>query len=271
MTTDSPLFSVENSGNRATMIEKGDSHGTQPGNDERTLGRLGKSKTGDFAAAKNVAGAAYLASTDNARSRYIRSEEERQLQDFALQHGLMLDAWPIMAEVERQGISGLDNHVFVKGTAFIKINKFTHTGTFSDLFINITLHNKIFPEARLDFEGFVQTDNGLRPVFSQEYFKNEMMDKFQRMDLVNLASDALLRQGFKRTEGTNKTVENALFTRNDIVVRDISYRNIAYQGGEIIFFDPVVELKPESRTRGNLRSILNGDENSSINYSVRDI
>ena len=240
------------------MAVKGQDNGTQPGDGERTLGRLGKSKAGNFASAKNVAGAAYLASTNNARSRDIRSEEERQLKEFAMQHELMLDAGPIMAEVERQGISGLDNHVFAKGTDFIKINKFTHTGTFSDLFINITLHNKIFPEARLDFEGFVQTDNGLRPVFSQEYFKNEMLDKFQRIDLVNLASDALLRRGFKRTEGTNKTVENALFTRNDIVVRDISYRNVAYQGGEIKFFDPVVELRSEARTRENMRSILNG-------------
>jgi hypothetical protein len=70
-------------------------------------------------------------------------------------------------------------------------------------------------------------------VFSQEGFVDEMTGKFQRMDLVDLASDALLRRKFKRIEGTNKTVENALFTRNDIVVRDISYRNVAYQGGEI--------------------------------------
>lgn len=270
MTTGSPLFSIDKNGKSASMIEKGDSYGTQPGDGERTLGRLGKSKTGDFAAAKNVAGGAYLASTENARSRDIRSEEERQLKEFALQHGLMLDAGPMMVEVERQGISGLDNHVYAEGTAFIKINKFTHTGTFSDLFTNITLHNKIFPEARLDFEGFVQTDNGLRPVFSQAYFENEMTDKFQRIDLVNLASDDLLRRGFKRTEGTNKTVENAVFARNDIVVRDISYRNVAYQGGAIKFFDPVVELKPEARTRENLRSILNGDENNNINYSLRE-
>jgi len=44
------------------VAEKGDSHGTQPGNDERTLGRLGKSKAGDFAAAKDVAGRGYFAS-----------------------------------------------------------------------------------------------------------------------------------------------------------------------------------------------------------------
>jgi hypothetical protein len=104
------------------MAVKGEDDGTQPGNGERTLGSLGKSKAGDFASAKNVAGAVYLASTIKARSRDIRSEEERQLKEFAQQHGLMLEAGPMMVEVERQGISGLDNHVFAKDTAFIKIN-----------------------------------------------------------------------------------------------------------------------------------------------------
>ena len=70
---------------------KGQSDGTQPGDGERTLGSLGKSKAGDFAAAKNVAGAACFASTNNARSRYIRSEEKR-LSEFAQQNDLLLDS-----------------------------------------------------------------------------------------------------------------------------------------------------------------------------------
>ena len=71
------------------MAMKGQGHGTQLGNNERTYGRLGKSKAGDFAAAENVAGGAYLASADNARSGYIRSEEKR-LRESAQQNDLLL-------------------------------------------------------------------------------------------------------------------------------------------------------------------------------------
>ena len=219
-------------------------------------GRRGKSQAGTFKAAQDVAGRVYLASENDARTGEVRSAESEQLRAFAEQNGLMLDATPMQQEVDKQGISGTDNYVFAEDGAFFKVNKFKHAETFTDLFSNIDLHNQVFPTAKYIFEGFTDMQGELRPVFSQSAVKNKLTKENERKQIEQLAADELVRRGFTRVDAEFPFVSTAKFTKGDIVIRDINYKNVAYQDGEVIFFDPVVEIDKSKRTRENMNALF---------------
>lgn len=249
--------------------EKEQDNGTESGDTARMQSRIGRVQAGHFEDAKALSGGVYFSIPENAQRSEVRNAEAKELRRFAEKNGLMLDAAPMKREIDLQGISGLDNFVYHQDGAYIKINKFTHAGTFTDLFINISLHNKVFPEAAYAFEGFTDFEGMLRPVFSQQGFVNDMAGEDQRRDLERMAAEVLVnKRGFARVDGDFKIVSQASFTHNDIVVRDINYRNILHYNGKVIFFDPIVEIRDAARTRENLQSLL-FDDQPTVQFSLR--
>lgn len=236
------------------------------GNPASSTGILERSKAGAYESAQAIASRVYLASEENARPSDVRAKEADQLRQFAEANNLILDVAPMDALINEQGISGTDNYVyFHNNTHAIKINKFKHAGTFTDLFSNIDLHNRLFPDITYLFEGFVEYQGELSPVFSQEFVENELTDDPKRLE--QLAADTLISWGFTRIDGEFPFISTAKFVKGDIVVRDINPKNVAYVNGKVIFFDPVVEIDQAKRTKENMMTLFQSDP---ISYLTLD-
>ena len=108
----------------------------------------------------------------NAFSRLIRPHEETALRNWAHRDALIADADDFNRHWQAQGQqSGQEHKLYLaSGTGrVVKANNLSPYGTYLEFFQSMQLHNWLFPTAAVNFEGFMQDEGMLKPVFSQPF------------------------------------------------------------------------------------------------------
>ena len=136
----------------------------------------------------------------NLISKKVKPIEEKALREWAMVHNLILDNEEFERHWKEQGEMGeAENSVWFdeKSQKWFKRNNLSYHSNWLEFFYRVTLHNEMFPEAPLQLEGFVETDEGLMPVFSQKHVKSERgASRDEVLDLMG-------KMGYENIVGTH--------------------------------------------------------------------
>jgi hypothetical protein len=168
----------------------------------------------------------------------LQKRQEASLRNWAQASGLILDAESFDRCWEEQGRAGETEHDIYYDAAsgrWFKRNNLSYHLSWADYFDRVALQCYLFPEAPLRFEGFVETEAGLKPIVSQPDIpanrgatRSEVEAEMQRLGFVRVRGD-----DYERGDG--------------VVVEDLHDENVLVdQTGRLAFIDPVIYLQASS-------------------------
>jgi len=149
------------------------------------------------------------------------------------------------AQGEQQGE---EHHVYstADGKTVIKRNNLKYHASFLEYFERVALHNHLFPQSRLHFLGFDESDWMLKPVTSQWFIE-------ARRGATELEiEEHITKLGFSCSDDKGL---NWYSRETGIVVEDLHDQNaVSDEQGRLVVFDPVIYAKPTERLiRATLR------------------
>jgi hypothetical protein len=165
----------------------------------------------------------------------LQNRQEAALRNWAQASGLILDSESFERHWEEQGRAGeTENDIYYDSTGgrWFKRNNLSYHLSWADYFDRVALHSYLFPEAALRFEGFVETELGLRPIISQPDIqatrgatRNEVEAEMENLGFVRVRAD-----DYSRGDG--------------VLVEDLHDENVFVdQNGHLAFIDPVIYLQ----------------------------
>ncbi|PWU08967.1 MAG: hypothetical protein C5B50_28635 [Verrucomicrobia bacterium] len=165
----------------------------------------------------------------------LQSRQERALREWAQASGLILEAETFGRHWEAQGRSGETEHdIYYDPSSgrWFKRNNLSYHLEWTEYFDRVVLHNYLFAEAALRFEGFVETTEGLKPIVSQPDIPAQRGANRKEVEAE------MEKLGFRRIRGDD-------YERGDgIVVEDLHDENVLLDDtGHFAFIDPVIYLR----------------------------
>ena len=180
-------------------------------------------------------------------NRRLKPQEEAALKTWAKANGLLMNGaeferkWEASKKAAGDDSGGAEHDVYSENGVYHKANNGLMHGNWLEYFHRIELHNQLFPEAPVKFEGLVERYGKLQPVISQK----EVMAV--RGAVKSEVAPDMARMGFKNTSG-----DNYYNPRTGIIVEDLHDQNaVITQSGHVRIFDPIIYIaKPEMFTKG---------------------
>jgi hypothetical protein len=165
-----------------------------------------------------------------------------------LANALMLDAIDFKQRWEEQGRKGETEHAiyYDAGAArWFKLNNLTNHGNWLEYFHRLALHNWLFPEAPLEFEGLTEFDADLLPVMSQPHIAASRGASAWEIDQL------MHGLGFQSIRYTDPTRQYDFINRSiGVEVNDLHDENVLVAAtGEVVVIDPVPMMEQESKMR----------------------
>lgn len=135
--------------------------------------------------------------------------------------------WREFGEVE-----GAEHRVFAQAGRFYKCNNLLYHGTWLEYFHRLVLHNWLFPDTALRFEGFILVDAVLQPVVSQKAIRGV------RGATRGEVETEMRNMGFLRRRN-----DDYFSPTLQILVEDLHDENVLVDAdGDLFIFDPVIYL-----------------------------
>ena len=167
----------------------------------------------------------------------IRPWEKEALLQWAVISDEILDEheftqnWLAYGEVE-----GGEHQIYQNEGYFLKRNNLLYHTNWLEYFHRIVLHNWLFPETSIHFEGLMLVDDELQPVITQKAFLAT------RGANRNEVEAEMERRGFYRRKADNYYNPDL-----GVLVEDLHDENVLVSPkGSLLIFDPVIYLaKPE--------------------------
>lgn len=188
-----------------------------------------------------------------------RPHEDEALREWAERTGHMLDAQEFTDKWEAQGQKGKTEHQVYfdeeQQRWFKRSNLFQNyeNGQLGYL-QRIILHNSLFPDTALKFEGYMDVDGELMPVVSQDHFAGDPVSA-EDFDSVDSYMEKL---GFKIVDQAQ-----GIYEKNGIIVSDLNPENIVWvdtpEGKALAIYDPVVKLNENTKVE-RLTEMANAGE-----------
>jgi hypothetical protein len=230
----------------ARAVEEGSTFQTAQTIAKRSLRSVPETESAGFPVAAGIKGRKQEAGN-------IRKAETDFLKKWAEQENLIIPDFDLRHQAavqENEGIElgGRDNYVFRDELSgrWLKVNRFTYSPTFADLFDSIELHNNQFPSSAYTFEGFADVKGEFLPVFSQDnIIEDEGVTDEQKLEM---AEEYLKSIGYTKTDPSEPT-QTAQFVKGDIIVEDIHPGNVIIKDGIPYVFDPIIRLNPETKSQ----------------------
>ena len=200
-------------------------------------------QAGEYAGQKRIADrrAGYFAV-----NRIVRPLEETALREWAQASDLMPDGLNFNRRWEEQGQKGETEHAiyFDESTSrWIKLNNLSNHGNWLEFFHRLALHNWLFPEAPLRFEGLVVNSGELLPMVSQPHiiglrgaYQYEIDELMQGLGFEPIRHNVPTRQ----FDYINRSI--------GVEVNDLHNENvIVTEAGDLVVIDPVPMMEQESK------------------------
>ena len=173
----------------------------------------------------------------------IRPRETRDLREWARATGHMLDHDAFTQNWETQNeMGGAEHEVYFnpEDNRWYKRNNMGFHPTILEYFHRLTLHNWLFSEASVRFEGFTSHEGKLFPILSQLHVEAV------RGATSKEVGERLARMGFKRI----RDEPNAYVNAEGVMVRDLHNENaLVNKNGDRIVIDPITKMAPDSKTK----------------------
>jgi hypothetical protein len=165
----------------------------------------------------------------------LQNRQETALRTWAQASGLILDSESFQRRWREQGCAGETEHEIYFDEAsgrWFKRNNLSYHLSWADYFDRVALHGYLFPEAAIKLEGFVETEEGLKPVVSQPDIPANRGATRREVE------SEMRKLGFRRVRGDD-------YQRSDgIVVEDLHDENVLLdENGRLAFIDPVIYLQ----------------------------
>lgn len=156
--------------------------------------------------------------------------------------------------------SGSEANVYSKGHFVYKVNDYNHYGTMEKLLDRISIHNAIFPEAKLEVVGFGMKDEsedntGFSVILKQPLIQGDIVTNPEKAYHSLIGRDLLPLNASSWCFTTQ--------TKN-IILHDIHDQNMVQtRNGNVILFDCEALLNTDQRTKGQyIIPPVEGTENS---------
>lgn len=167
----------------------------------------------------------------------LRTAEMGTLRSWAETSGLLLSTdeftqqWLTYGEIE-----GGEHQVYQAGGLFYKRNNMAYHSGYLEYFHRLILHNYLFFETSVRFEGLMWYEGSLQPVVSQKALLGTRGATRTEVEVE------MNRRGF-----TRHTADNYYSPRFGVLVEDLHDENVLVDtDGDLLIFDPVIYLaKPE--------------------------
>lgn len=168
------------------------------------------------------------------------AEEQARARVWAQANGKVIDSAEFHRQWKEQGKKGgAENEVVVSPDHQV-IFKRNHSDTMgshpnhaslADYFDHLAMHNELFPECRLNFEGLSETEHGLAPVVSQKFVRSE-----------RAATPAEIKSKMEELGFTQKGKTSFDNPEMRVRVGDLHDQNVLVdQAGELHFIDPIIK------------------------------
>lgn len=144
--------------------------------------------------------------------------------------------------------SGSEANVYSKGHFVYKVNDYNHYGTMEKLLDRISIHNAIFPEAKLEVIGFGMKDEsedntGFSVILKQPLIQGDIINDPEKV------YNCLIERNLLPLNASSWCFTSE--TKN-IVLHDIHDQNMVQTpSGNVILFDCEALLNTDARTKGN--------------------
>jgi hypothetical protein len=229
------------------LQQEGDS--TARSGDENDLAAATQVARGSHEAASQAGAREFADESDRAKrqaglfkvANQVRPEEEKALASWARDNGKLIDAENFEREWKASGGQGGQEHQVYfdpESQRWVKANDLSFHSTWLEYFHRLTLHNALFPDAPLQFEGLMQTDNGLKAVVSQPDIQATRGATRPEVEAY------MAERGFRRAKGDD-------YINGDlgIKVEDLHDENaVMTPAGDVVVFDPVPYLDVATKT-----------------------
>lgn len=156
--------------------------------------------------------------------------------------------------------SGSEANVYYKGANVYKVNDYNHYGTIEKLLDRISIHNAIFPEARLEVVGFgmkddIEDNTGFSVILKQPLIQGDVVKNPEEV-YNSLIGRNLLPLNASSWCFTSET--------KNIVLHDIHDQNmVRTAAGNIILYDCEALLNTDPMTKGHyIIPAVQGNEDS---------
>ena len=171
-------------------------------------------------------------------NRLVRPCEAMALVEWAQATGLMLDGQEFTRRWEEQGRKGETEHAIYFDSSterWFKLNNLSNHGNWLEFFHRLALHNWLFPEAPLRFEGFMEFDKELLPLTSQPHIVGARGASQEEIDRL------MKGLSFEPIRRTNPTRQYDYINRKiGVEVNDLHDENVIFTDvGETVVIDPV--------------------------------
>lgn len=170
-------------------------------------------------------------------SQLIRNWEEFALSEWAFNTNRWFDADEFTQRWIAGGkIEGAEHQVYLNRDVVVKRNNMTYHTTWLDYFHRLVLHNWLFPDTAIQFNGLMLVEHHLQPVITQKALLGVRGASRTEVEIE------MARLDFYRRQGDDYYNPNL-----GILVEDLHDENVLVSPhGSLLIFDPVIYLaKPE--------------------------
>ena len=166
-------------------------------------------------------------------ARKLRLIETDQLASWAQETNLLRDADVFSQRWQEGGcIEGGEHQLYAENGFVYKRNKLLYHSSWLEYFHRLILHNWLFQETRLTFEGLMWVDGDLQPVVSQK-----IIEAIRGADQAEV-EDEMSKRGFVR-----RNADNYHSASLGLLVEDLHDENVLISPtGSLFIFDPVIYI-----------------------------
>lgn len=166
-------------------------------------------------------------------NQLIRPLEKDSLYNWALTNGVLLNESSFTKKwIEFGLIEGGEHQLYQEDGCFFKRNNLYYHSTWLEYFHRLVLHNWLFPETAVRFEGLMMVDEDLQPVISQQAFLAIRGAKREEVEAE------MKKRDFQRSHA-----DNYYSPTLGIRVDDLHDENVLVSpAGSLLIFDPVIYL-----------------------------
>ena len=163
----------------------------------------------------------------------LRPLEKDSLYEWAIKAGVLLDEISFTQKwIEFGQVEGGEHQIYQEGGFFFKRNNLYYHSSWLEYFHRLVLHNWLFPETAVRFEGLMLVDEELQPVISQKAFL-----------AVRGASRSEVEEEMQRRGFVRRFADNYYNPDMGILVEDLHDENVLVSSvGSLLIFDPVIYL-----------------------------
>lgn len=150
--------------------------------------------------------------------------------------------------------SGAEHRVYRLRDRVLKANNLSYHRDWNDFLERLILHENLFPDTRLQLEGFIEGAEGLEAILSQRF------EPAQRGATAAEVLAEMTRRGFTRIAPTKTGVCNDNDYENALLrVEDLHDENVLVRpDGSLAVIDPVIYLQPGITLEAALTALAPG-------------